>query len=416
MSNVFLKRIPDAVYHQIADTLHTDYHFLNGAEQGGRMRLANYYVGIRRGLADLFVDFIQQVVDLYKHQQLPEVDLPAGFAPVPANMTEDETNGGFSLGSFDMAVTENALQSIEFQAIATYPFTAARLNWLVQQALQLTEANIFVNHNDNNWDAFVDFYQTIFAAKSDDPIILTDRKLKGQKTSFEFYATQKELGLPVQLIDVTELYTKDNRLFFDNNEIPQQVHRLYNRVLPSEAIYDDAYPDRSEWRFRYDVAHEGLTYISHPSKLFEVSKRLLPYIKHPFNPIAAELESVAPKFLDGSLKYQDYVWKHKEGAAGFSLILSPNEAILKSIIQKNELSHYIAQQKIHYKKFITDDGQEKIIELRFLTAHQGEQMHIIPMARIGHCEQGENGAEVYKIHFGDNNRMGYGFAPVLVFD
>ena len=158
-----------------------------------------------------------------------------------------------------------------------------------------------------------------------------------------------------------------------------------------------------------------MKFINHPRKLFEVSKRLLPYLEHPFNPPAFELENVASEFLSGSLAYSDYVWKHKEGAAGFSLILSPTEAILKELIANKTLSDYVVQSKVNYKIFKTDDGLEKIVELRFMTAHTTEATNIVPMARIGHCVQQENGSMGYKIHFSDNNRLGYGFAPVLIF-
>ena len=82
------------------------------------------------------------------------------------------------------------------------------------------------------------------------------------------------------------------------------------------------------------------------------------------------------KFLNGDLSYLDYVWKHKEGSAGFSLILSPTETILKKFIKENTLSNYVVQRKVNYKIFKTDDGLEKIVELRFMTAHTKESTNI----------------------------------------
>ncbi len=415
-NQIFLQRISDKVYEEAVNFLRNEYNFLNGAENGGRMRLANYFVGISQSLSDEFIAFINHVVRQTKNNDFPEITLPEGFGSQDENLTDFEKTNTFSFGSFDMGVTEDGLQSIEFQAIATYPFTAAKLNQFIKNKLNLSNTYIFANNKRENWDNFISIYQNIMGAKYKKPIILIDRNLQNQKTNFEFYAMQKELGFSVEIVDVKDIFEQDEMLFYQTatNE-NKKIERLYNRVLPSEAIYEDHYPNNSKWGFRYDKLYQDLKFINHPRKLFEVSKRLLPYLNHPFNPPAFELKNVVSKFLNGSLSYLDYVWKHKEGAAGFSLILSRTETILKKLIQENTLSDYVVQRKVNYKIFKTDDGLEKIVELRFMTAHTKESTNIIPMARIGHCIKQEDGSMVYKIHFGDNNRLGYGLAPVLIF-
>jgi uncharacterized circularly permuted ATP-grasp superfamily protein len=141
---------------------------------------------------------------------------------------------------------------------------------------------------------------------------------------------------------------------------------------------------------------------------------LSPYIEHPFNPDCFELAAVADDFRTGVLKYSDYVWKHKWGAAGAALVLSPNEEILDKLAP--QLSDYIAQKKVNFKVFRTDDGQDKIIELRFMTATKDDQNIIVPMARLGHITQSNEGITEFRVHFGDNNKEGYGFSPVVIFD
>ncbi len=415
-NQIFLQRISDKIYGEAVNFLRDEYYFLNGAENGGRMRLANYFVGISQGLSDEFITFINHVVEQTKNNDFPTMNLPEGFASQDENLTDFEKTNNFSFGSFDMAVTENGLQSIEFQAIATYPFTATKINQFIKNKLNLSNTYIFANDKKETWDDFISIYQSIMGGKYKKPIILVDRNLQHQKTNFEFYALQKELGISVDMVDIEAIFEQDKMLFYQTatNE-KKKIERLYNRVLPSEAIYEDHYPSNLKWRFRYDKLYHDLKFINHPRKLFEVSKRLLPYLDHPFNPPAFELKNVVSEFLNGSLSYLDYVWKHKEGAAGFSLILSPTETILKQLIAENRLSDYIVQRKVNYKIFKTDDGLEKIVELRFMTAYTKETTNIIPMARIGHCVKQENGSMVYKIHFGDNNRLGYGLAPVFIF-
>ncbi|MDJ0601276.1 MAG: hypothetical protein QNJ37_20830 [Crocosphaera sp.] len=415
-NQIFLQRISDKIYGESVNFLSNEYHFLNGADNGGRMRLANYFVGISQSLADEFIDFINYVVTQAQNNHFPEITLPEGFGSQDKNLTDFEKMNKFSLGSFDMAVTEDGLQSIEFQAIATYPFTAAKLNQFIENKLNLSNAYIFANNKEETWANFIRIYQRIMGGEDKKTIILMDRNLQNQKTNFEFYAMQKELGITVEIVDVEDIFEKDEMLFYKTvNNKNKKIERLYNRVLPSEAIYEDDYPIGLKWGFRYDKLYQDLTFINHPRKLFEISKRLLPYLHHPLNPPALELKNVVSEFLNGRLSYVDYVWKHKEGAAGFRLILSPNETILKELIDENTLSDYVVQRRVNYKIFKTDDGLEKIVELRFMTAYTEETINIIPMARIGHYLKQEDGSMVYKIHFGDNNRLGYGFAPVLIF-
>ena len=77
---------------------------------------------------------------------------------------------------------------------------------------------------------------------------------------------------------------------------------------------------------------------------------------------------------------------------------------------------FFCTKKVDFQIFQTDDRQDKIVELRFMTAHSFDKTIIVPMARIGHCVKQTDGSAVYKIHFGDNNKVGYGFAPVLIFE
>jgi len=411
--DVFLKRIPEAVYQQMVNMFANQYHFKNGE----RMRIANYFVGISSALSADFVQFIKKMTDGLTNNQFPVLPTPNGFKPPLENLLPTEQKDGYSFGSFDMAVTENGLRNIEFQSVATYPISAAKLNKCLLDNMAFKHATIFAGNAKTSWNDFINFYETIIAGDETTGIVLTDRKIAQQKTNFEFYATQKELNISVEIVDMEQLFEKDGALFYLNpsDKTPIKVTRLYNRILLAEALFEDNYPEDAEmWKFRFDKTYNSLKFINHPIKQYEVSKRLSPYINHPFNPECFELSTAAPLFRAGTLKYEDYVWKHKWGAAGHRLILMPNSTILADLA--GELEDYIAQKKVNFKIFKTDDGQEKIVELRFMTAIQNQKMMIIPMARIGHITETLNGEQHFKIHFGDNNKEGYGFSPVVIFD
>jgi len=407
--DIFIKRIPDKAYKEMIDVFSKQYHFNNGE----RMRIANYFVGISERLTHSFNQFIEEIIQSIAKERYPSLAIPEGFASHSECLLSVEQNGLFTFGSFDMAVTENSLQNIEFQAIGTYPISAAKLSQILLQNLQDDKAYTFANNPATTWDDFIQMYENIIADTQTEGVVLVDRLIKQQKTNFEFHATQKELNVPIDIVDLEDVEEQENTLFYTQNGKSKKINRFYNRVLVPEALFEDNYPHNTElWKFRYDKSYENLKFINHPIRLYEVSKRLAPYIAHPFNPICYELSEVADDFRNGKLKFEDYIWKHKWGAAGHCLFLSPTRSILDNIPDKSD---YIAQKKVNFKIFKTDDGQEKIVELRFMTAIHNEEIITVPMARLGHLTRSDEGITKFKIHFADNNKEGYGFSPVVIF-
>ena len=408
--DVFIKRIPNQTYQEMIDVFSKQYHFNNGE----RMQIANYFVGISQRLANSFNEFIEEITQGIVEKKYPQLPTPEGFEPHSNNLLATEQNGLFTFASFDMAVMEHSLQNIEFQAVSTYPVSAAKLNQILLKNLKEDDVYIFADSPTTTWEDFTKMYEEIIADNQTEGLVLTDRLLKQQKTSFEFYATQKELDTAIEIVDMEDIEERNNKLFYTKNGKPQKINRLYNRILLAEALFEDNYPHNTgTWKFRFDKPYKALKFINHPVKLYEVSKRLSPYIVHQFNPACYELSEVVEGFRTGELKFEDYVWKHKWGGAGHRLILSPNLSILEDL--SDNLEEHIAQKKVNFKLFKTDDGKEKIIELRFMTAIHNDKMIIVPMARLGHITKSSKGVKKFKIHFGENNKKGYGFSPVAIF-
>ncbi len=410
--DVFLKRIPDDIYNSLVDKFRTDYNFQNGE----RMRISNYYVGISRELSNIYMDFIHKMLEGINNHKYPIMSAPEGFKPQSDNLLQTELKGGFTLGSFDMAVTSNGLQNIEFQAIATYPISAAIMNKHLLDHMDIKDAFIFADSPETSWADFLNIYKNIIGGNASYGVVLTDRNIKKQKTNFEFFATKKEIDIPLEIVDLEDIFERDGGLYYhvSPDRPPIKITRLYNRILLAEALFEDNYPQDSKmWNFRYDHKYDGLKFINHPIKQFEISKRLSPYIDHPFNPECFELKDVVQDFRSGKLKYEEYIWKHKWGAAGHRLIFNPSTKILDDLSE--HWNDYIAQKKVNFKIFKTDDGQEKIVELRFMTAIHNDNMVVVPMARIGHVSESSDGNKNFHIHFADNNKIGYGFAPVCIF-
>lgn len=416
----FLERIPRDVYAELTGELARRYHFVNGPATGGRLRLADYFLGVHRSLADELLGFVRHVIQQARAGSLAAAPVPLGFAPPLANLVPLEQQGGFTFGYFDAAVTRQGLRIIEAQAFPTYHVTAAFCSHFLQTRLALPASSIFVNAPEAGWQRFIGLVRAVTAGDASDGIVLTDRDLAGQKTSFDFYATQREIGLGLDVVDARHIFEAESRLFYRRNENDRDarpLRRLYNRVLAVEAIEDDCYPRNTDrWRFRYDRAYADLTFVNHPVKSFEVSKHILPYVSHPINPECHELTDLAAAFRRREVGYGEFVFKHKRGAAGRGLFLLPSAEILEMLTRGGTLSEYIAQRKIEYERFRTGDGREKIVEFRLMTVQSAEDLLVVPMARIGHVETVEDGRSLHRIHFGENNMPGYGFCPTLILD
>jgi hypothetical protein len=157
-----------------------------------------------------------------------------------------------------------------------------------------------------------------------------------------------------------------------------------------------------------------LRYCNHPARSLTFAKQQLAHVRHPLNPECLELAEAAEDFASGKLACADYVWKHKLGAAGRELILSPSQKILSELHANQLLDQYIAQRKVRFATFHTDDKQEKIIELRLMYSQSVQELLAVPMARIGHLRRCADSPPEARIHFADNNKPGYGFSLVLL--
>ncbi len=418
LGDCFLERIPESIYSELSRTLERRYRFINGPQRDGSLHLAEYFLGVRRRAADQLLAFVRQIIAHARAKRLLAASIPEGFAP--ANLGPFEHQGGFSFGYFDAAVTRQGLRIIEAQAFPTYHITAAFVSHFLRERLQLPGASVFVNAPGTDWQSFIRHVQTVTAGERSQGIALTDRNLAAQRTTFEFFATQRELDLPVDLVDARFIFEENDRLYYRmpwNGGSIRPLSRLYNRLLPLEAIEDDHYPRASSrLGFRYDREYADFAISNHPARSFEISKHLLPYVSNPLNPECHELIELADFYRRGEIGYDDFVWKHKWGAAGRSLYLLPTAEILGDLTRAGTLADYIAQRKVEYERFYTGDGQKKIVEFRLMTVQSEDALLVVPMARIGHVRTTEDGRSVHHIHFGENNRPGYGFCPTLILE
>ncbi|KPA12712.1 hypothetical protein MHK_007080 [Candidatus Magnetomorum sp. HK-1] len=411
--DVFLEKIPAPLYGELINLFESDYRFINGR----RMRIAEYFLGIRRSLADSFLRVIQGILNHSLLKNVSSTVVPDGFSGVNAHLLPFERKHGVSFAYFDAAITADGIKLIEFQGFSTYAVVCAKMSLFLREQLSLTHTLVFPNEPAAGWTDFCRLVRDIICGDAPDGIVLVDRNLSGQKTNFSFYAIQRELGMNLDIVDVQDVFEHQGKLMYRLQGTEEQVRRLYNRVIPTEAISEDRYPSNPTiWRFRFDQAYQDMVFVNHPCTYFELSKGLLPYLHDPVNPACYKLADVAEQFRSGMLPCSEFVWKDTWGYAGHANILLPTLDILERLKREQTLERYIAQHKIAFDVFRTGDGLEKIVELRFMTVQSDGRLLVVPMARIGHIYQNSDGEVSYHIHFGENNIPGYGLCPVVIFE
>ncbi len=377
------------------------------------MRLADCFIAAPQGLIASLFSLGAQLIELHKAQSRGNV--PDGFVAPQASLSPLERAGVPAYFHLDVAVTPSGPRLIEFQAVPTYQVTAARLATIITDELGCG-TRICWGDGVGDWRDFKTVMAESLLGARGGTCVLIDRRIREQKTNFEFYATQTEICPRMAIVDVEQLREVDGCLAYAvAGARPVVVHQLYNRVLPLEAISDDRYPEAGfGCTFRYDKAYKNLEYCNHPSLEVTFSKRMLPDVKHAYNPRCYHLKEVSRAFETGALLYRDFVWKHTLGVAGREIFLHPSADILRDIREHASEEMYIAQKRVPFQRFDTGDGLEKIVELRLMFVCTPTRMLATPMARIGHIRRLADGSEEPRIHFGHNNAPGYGFAATVI--
>lgn len=222
--------------------------------------------------------------------------------------------------------------------VATYPFLdelTPFLNGLNQESyLQLIEEVICNNHPKEQ-------------------VILLEVEPEKQNTKIDFYYCQRDLEIPI--VCVTELYEKENQLFYKNKQNEEVlVNRIYNRVIFDELDLRTDLHLNFDFSKSYDVEWAG-----HPNWFFRISKFILPYLKGTYfieTTLLSELKEI-PSDLE------NYVLKPLFSFSGSGVIFHVKREDVEAVVEKDL---YILQKKVHYKPVIqSPDGLVKA-EVRIL--------------------------------------------------
>ena len=192
-------------------------------------------------------------------------------------------------------------------------------------------------------------------------IVLLEIRPHQQKTRIDFYMTEEMLG--IKPICITELKAAGRNLYYEKDGIRKYIKRIYNRV-----IIDELKQEKETLGNIIDIQQDyEVEWIPHPNWFYQISKYLLPYLKHRYIPetfFLHELKSI-PNDLE------NYVLKPLFSFAGQGVVIDLTLEDLEKIADKE---NWILQKKVNYAPCIeTPDGQAKA-EIRMMYIwNEGEE-------------------------------------------
>jgi len=202
--------------------------------------------------------------------------------------------------------------------------------------------------NQYNREQYIAHLKKMVLGENNKHTILLEIKPEQQKTKIDFYQTQSLLGLPI--VCISEIFQKEDRLYYHRAENDIQIERIYNRMV-FEEIQQQETSIQEKWEIIRNT--EGLEWVTHPHHFFRFSKYSIPFlngISIPYTQFLHNLKEI-PCNLD------QYILKPLFSFAGQGVIIDLTKDILSEI---KDPQNWILQEKVHYAPVIeTPSGPTK---------------------------------------------------------
>lgn len=204
--------------------------------------------------------------------------------------------------------------------------------------------------------------KTIIGQYKPEEVVLMDVDAINQKTSVDFFITQKYLGLPIVALE--DLKQEGKKLYYLSSDQKIFIKRIYNRLIFDEIDNDPAIFDKVV-DIRQDLDVEWIT---HPNWFYRISKFTMPFLQGKFVPktwFLNELPAI-PADLD------NYVLKPLFSFAGQGVIIDVKEADIHAI---SDPENWILQEKVIYEPVVQapDGGVKCEIRILYLWPEEDEK-------------------------------------------
>jgi len=219
--------------------------------------------------------------------------------------------------------------------------------------------------------------RTIVGDADPETVALVDFEPENQKTSPDFWATQKLFG--VDPVCVTKLIKRGHHLFRQKNGKEVPVNRIYNRMVFDELDVKGVKPP-FDWRD--DL---GITWCSHPNWYWVWSKYALPFLDHPAIPRARFLSEF--KTLPEDLSR--YVLKPLFSFAGSGVVIDVTKEAIDQV-PADQRDGWVLQEKIEYAPAITmPDGNGVKVEVRMMLLRPPDAKTLTPILPLVRLSRGK---------------------------
>lgn len=214
--------------------------------------------------------------------------------------------------------------------------------------------------------------KTIIGPYQPDEVILMDVNAPEQKTSVDFYITEKYIGTPV--VSLNDLIKEGNQLFYMAGDEKKQVKRIYNRLIFDEIDNDpDIFNKVVDIRQSLDVE-----WITHPNWFYRISKFTMPFLSGDYVPKTQFLSHLNEIPHD----LENYVLKPLFSFAGQGVIIDVTKNDIGAI---KDPENWILQKKVNYEPVVQapDGGVKAEIRLLYLWPNGDEKPTLaINLARL----------------------------------
>lgn len=256
----------------------------------------------------------------------------------------------------DFAVTKNASNELEPQLIELQGFPSLFAFEILQDRAIRNNYTIpegFTCYlNGYNELKYINHLRTLVKGTNNKHTVLLELYPHEQKTRIDFYCTQQYTEIPI--VCISELYTKEHKLFYKREGTEFLIERIYNRL-----VWDEFKTQSAAIQLKRDLLLMDLEveWVNHPNHFYRISKYLLPLLSHKYVPEATLLSSLVNIPAD----LENYILKPLFSFAGQGVIIDVKKDDITNITNKE---HWILQKKVTYEPIVTTPTGPAKAEIR----------------------------------------------------
>ncbi|TDQ09829.1 hypothetical protein [Pedobacter metabolipauper] len=335
-------------------------------------RVAETPVFIPADLKQKLVDAGSEIIKLIKRPDFKQ--LTDGSVPAEWNVPNENDHPHFLTFDFGVCKDPNGHlvpKLIEMQGFPSLYGFQLHLAQEYKKCFNLPD-NLSPLFDGVNGPYYIELLKKVILGNCEPyEVALMDVDAPDQKTSIDFFITQKYLG--IKILSLTDIFKEGKSLFYQDGDRKVRLKRIYNRL-----IFDEVTDRTDVFKSCFDPREElDIEWVTHPNWFYRISKYTMPFLKSEFVPESLFLKDL--KVIPSDL--ENYVLKPLFSFAGLGVIIDVKK---EDIDQVKDPENWILQRKVNYEPAVKalSDGVKAEIRLMYLWPDEGEPILCINLARL----------------------------------